>query len=388
MKKKENRFVTLEDIDRAFEKMDGDIGSVNLKTYKSRKQDDSKQNAASILFQYGRILLIPVVIILIIAAVLVSGSRRKKAEEEASIAASIAESQAAEAEALKAQAAKEAESSQITLESCTIPEISILVNDYFDARMNSDTVRLREIFGRKDTSEDAELKAELEAQKLWIQEYMNVSAYLLPGLEGDAYICLITYDMDFRRTDTIAPGIMYTYAEHNADGQYVFAENLNSDRQQYIAKMLAEPEVKQLIDERNDELRSALASDGTLALIYTSFLNGDIYKDFDIDLDREQEIDLFMNPEDSILLDASQLEAAVSDRADSADNAEDSADIEDAEDAEAADAEETEADGDTAETDTGNSEQPEPDGAVQDNDNGDASEQTVVMETAETAAAG
>ena len=68
----------------------------------------------------------------------------------------------------------------------------------------------------------------------------------------------------------------------------------------------AEP-AKSLIEETDAALKEALDNDGTLALIYTSFLNGAIYDDTSIDMDSEQNVDIFMDPEDSILVDEDTL---------------------------------------------------------------------------------
>ena len=52
-------------------------------------------------------------------------------------------------------------------------------------------------------------------------------------------------------------------------------------------------------------------SDSELALIYTSFQNGEIYRESNLDMDREQEVDLFLDPADSILIDGADLPQTV-----------------------------------------------------------------------------
>ncbi len=187
-------------------------------------------------------------------------------------------------------------------EECRIPEISMLVNAYFNARANADTARMKELFGRQNTAPDEELAEKLLCQKTWIQEYRDIHTYLFPGLEGDSRFAVITYTIDMRRTDADAPGVMYAYFTKDADGQYIFTENLNKERQDYIRAVLENEKAKALVDAQDEALRKALSENSNLALIYTSFLNGEIYRETDLDTDREQIVD-FSNPEDSILVD-------------------------------------------------------------------------------------
>ena len=59
---------------------------------------------------------------------------------------------------------------------------------------------------------------------------------------------------------------------------------------------------EEIIDENTIELREALSEDSDLALMYESFMNREIYADYNLDSEREQEVDLFLNPEDSMLV--------------------------------------------------------------------------------------
>ena len=124
----------------------------------------------------------------------------------------------------------------------------------------------------------------------------------MPGLEEDERVCIIRYKINFRRTNTNAAGIMYCYMTRRSDGSWQILENPDSQRVKYLNEKLQDPDVIAMQDEVDSELRSALASDSDLALIYTSFLNGEIYNETAPDVNREQEVDLFLNPEDSDLV--------------------------------------------------------------------------------------
>ena len=182
-----------------------------------------------------------------------------------------------------------------------------LVRDYFDARLAADTGRIYELFGRSDASPNEAFAEKLEAQASWIQGYQDIEVYSMPGTTENEELCLVTYEIDFRRTDAMAPGIMYFYAEADGSGGYTIAETLMKDRVDYAETALSEEPAKSLIEETDAALKEALDNDSTLALIYTSFMNGAIYDDTSIDVDGEQDVDIFMDPEDSILVDEDTL---------------------------------------------------------------------------------
>ena len=182
-----------------------------------------------------------------------------------------------------------------------------LVRDYFDARLAADTGRIYELFGRSDASPNEAFAEKLEAQASWIQGYQDIEVYSMPGTAENEELCLVTYEIDFRRTDAMAPGIMYFYSEADGSGGYTIAETLMKDRVDYAETALSEEPAKSLIEETDAALKEALDNDSTLALIYTSFMNGAIYDDTSIDVDGEQDVDIFMDPEDSILVDEDTL---------------------------------------------------------------------------------
>ena len=177
----------------------------------------------------------------------------------------------------------------------------MLVNAYFNARLNGDTGRLRELFGRRNTEADPELEEKLACQRTWIKEFKDIRIWIYPGLEGDSRFAVITYTIDMRRTDTDAPGVMYAYFTKDAGGNYIFTENLDKGRQDYIREVLSQERTAAIVEEQDEALRKALAENSNLALIYTSFLNGEIYRESDLETDREQSVDLY-NPEHSYLV--------------------------------------------------------------------------------------
>ena len=95
---------------------------------------------------------------------------------------------------------------------------------------------------------------------------------------------------------------MYFYAERGEDGSWTLRDDLVKGTREEIAEEFQKSGVQSFIDRNSEELRTALANDSSLALIYTSFMNGEIYSDYNLDPDRAQQIDLFTDPQDSVLL--------------------------------------------------------------------------------------
>ena len=82
-------------------------------------------------------------------------------------------------------------------------------------------------------------------------------------------------------------------------------ENPVKEIHNYINSELATDTARSLIDESNARLKEALDSDSTLALIYESFRSGEIYKESNLDVNRDQEVGF--TAEDSVLVDDSVL---------------------------------------------------------------------------------
>lgn len=263
------------------------------------KQSTESKTPEKLFIIIGCILI---AVLLIIAVAVNVAKKRTEARllaesESASIEASVAASMA-EAEAEKLDNAYTV---------CEIPEINELVRNYFDARLSADTSEIFRLFGRTDTTANAALEKKLKAQASWIQSFNDITVYVADGMNENERFCIVTYIIDFRRTDTMAPGIMYFFAKRNDSGEYIIEEALLKDKLSYADTLLDTAFARDLIEDTDARLKEALNSNSTLSLIYTSFQNGEIYKESDLDVNADQQVDLFMNPEDSVLVDADTL---------------------------------------------------------------------------------
>ena len=189
-----------------------------------------------------------------------------------------------------------------TLRACDIPEISMLIDSYFSCRLSADAEGLYALFGREPDQSMDLLSEKLRAEASWIQSFNDVAIWLAAGLDGDSKVCFVTYSVNFRRTDTNAPGIMYFYVEKDENGSYIIDESLDSEKLTLINSLLSEPEVEEMVTETDNELSNVLGYDSDLALIYTAFTDGSIYEESSYDPEREPEVNLFIDPQDSVLV--------------------------------------------------------------------------------------
>lgn len=246
------------------------------------------------------------VIFLLLLLLLMVGLVRKKqekaeAESQSILQSSLAESRSVEASIEASIAEAEAAKPKLSLTESTNPEIIALAESYFGCRLSADARGLYDLYGKEEDQAFADLSVELTAQQSWVRSYDDVKVYVLPGMQDGEIIGVVTYRVNFRRVNTKAPGIMYFYAV-NEGGNWRLCENLLKEVRDYIDTAFSEAGVQTMIDENTIALREALDSDSDLALIYKSFMNGEIYSDYNLDPDREQTVDLFLNPEDSILI--------------------------------------------------------------------------------------
>ncbi len=303
------RFENLEDAEEALEESARTVDKRSSKGSRRIEPDIKKKDAPpDEIIRKRRFVIAGCILIAVLSiTALAVNVVRKRSEaralaesesaslEEASIAESIAQSEAEEA---KYSAA---------FSTCEDSEINALIRDYFDARQKADSARIFEIFGRTDTSRNDTFEKKLKAQAAWIQGFNDIAVYAADGLSENEVFCITTYIIDFRRTDAMAPGIMYFFVNKKDDGTYVIEEALIKEKLEYAEKLLDTAFAKGLIESTNSQLKEALDSNSTLSLIYTSFRNGEIYKESNLDVDADPDVDLFINPEDSILVDADTL---------------------------------------------------------------------------------
>ena len=93
-------------------------------------------------------------------------------------------------------------------------------------------------------------------------------------MTDDSYVVYVTYDVKFRRVDTLAPGLMWCYVVKNDNGDYIIRENVLGDEADYVASQNQTEDVRLLSTQVNERLKQAIESDSLLAGIYKEETTG------------------------------------------------------------------------------------------------------------------
>lgn len=161
---------------------------------------------------------------------------------------------------------------------------------YFSARLAADVDTLDSMSGITNRTDEQKraLKEQLKVQAGYIEAYRNLEFYGARGLEENELLLLLSYDVKFRRADSLAPAIMYCYMLRAEDGGYQLVENRSPEQVRFVNSYINEhEEVQALISSVNSKLLETLSSDSRLAVLYDAFQTGRVYREDRSSIDSE-----------------------------------------------------------------------------------------------------
>lgn len=164
--------------------------------------------------------------------------------------------------------------SDYELQKDEVPQVNLLISEYFQAKVDQDAEKLFQLFGKQADESLEARRNELKSEAVYIEDYQNIVCYTKPGLEEESYVVYVTYEVKFRRVDTLAPGLMWCYAVKDDSGNYIIRETVVGDEADYVAKQNQSEDVRLLSNQVNERLRQAIESDTLLAGIYKDLRNG------------------------------------------------------------------------------------------------------------------
>lgn len=154
------------------------------------------------------------------------------------------------------------------------PQVNELISTYFQAKVDQDAQALYKVFGKEEDDRLEERKQQLKDEAVYIEDYQDITCYTKAGMADDSYVVYVTYDVKFRRVDTLAPGLMWCYVVKNDNGDYIIRENVVGDEADYVAEQNRTEDVRLLSTQVNERLKQAIESDSLLAGIYKDLSNG------------------------------------------------------------------------------------------------------------------
>ena len=234
--------------------------------------------------KYARLLAIPAAVVLVLLVVILvmdkkPGSSKNTEDTTVSEASDISiegdtESSVDDASIEPDNNEYNQDFSAYELQKDANPQVNELISTYFQAKVDQDAQMLYKVFGKEEDDRIEERKQQLKDEAVYIEDYQDITCYTKAGMTDESYVVYVTYDVKFRRVDTLAPGLMWCYVVKNDNGDYIIRENVVGDEADYVASQNQTEDVRLLSTQVNERLKQAIESDSLLAGIYKDLSNG------------------------------------------------------------------------------------------------------------------
>ena len=283
----DKRIRDLDDVEKHLrERTTEDIIERNRK--RRRRQQMERQRRRNLRRDMGILAIPAIILILMVVIVILDHTTGSVSAEDANAAAQ--ESTAATETAVSAAETGAASEEDNTVKEYNDDVLEDFFNRYFTAKLNADVDTIYRMSGVTNQTEEqaAQLRSQLKTQAGYIEKYQDIKLYAVKGLEDNSKLVFVTYNVKFRRADTLAPAIMYCYIKVNEQNEFELVENMSPEQTKFVNEYTQNhDEVKELINSQDSKLLAALSSDARLAVIYDAFQTGRIYKEDQSAIDSE-----------------------------------------------------------------------------------------------------
>ncbi len=213
----------------------------------SRRRRKKGNPFAEFLQLYGKYIILALIAVVVVVAVILIVGRMRNSDQDGT---TEAESSTA-AESLPGG----------PLEQNANPEVNALINSYITAVHDCDIDALSTLVA---TTESISLE-QLQAEREFMESYQNIVCYTLDGLLDGTYITYVSYDLKFLNVDTPAPCMVRFYICTNEDGSlYINNDSIDEEVMNYMDQVQAREDVQALLNETDEKLVEARASDEAL----------------------------------------------------------------------------------------------------------------------------
>lgn len=248
---------------------------------RTRKPAGDREDMARRLKLLAAAVVVVVLIVLAAAAVRRWSQETAQTQTVSEAAASDSSQQSSESsgsDVAPDNSRYEMDFSEYELKKDGVPAVNQLLGAYFQAKVDVDPEALYRVFGKtaENQEELEERRQQLAYEAKEIEDYQDITCYTLDGLTENSYVVYVTYEVKFRRVDTLAPGLMWCYVVQDGSGNYIIRENVVGDEADYVAKANQSEDVRLLSSQVNQRLREALESDTMLAGACKTLQNGAI----------------------------------------------------------------------------------------------------------------
>ncbi|MFT4143110.1 MAG: hypothetical protein QM644_01545 [Mobilitalea sp.] len=148
------------------------------------------------------------------------------------------------------------------------PKIEQLVKDYYTAKNNRDVEALKAISSDPSTVETQE---DLQQKTEYIENYLDVKAYVQKGFKEGTYIVYAYHEIKFTGINTTAPGLskFFVITDENNELKF-FSGTMDEETQTYYNERSNDEDVVALMNLTNEKSQEAMDKDEDLKNFWTS----------------------------------------------------------------------------------------------------------------------
>ncbi len=283
----DKRIKDLDDVEKHLrEHTTEDIIERNRK--RRRRQQMERQRRRNRRRDMGILAIPALILILMLVIVILDHTTGSVSAEDAN--AAVEESTAVTETAESAAETETASEEDTMVKEYNDDVLEDFFNRYFTAKLNADVDTIYQMSGVSNQTEEqaSQLRSQLKTQAGYIEKYQDLKLYAVKGLEDNSKLVFVTYNVKFRRAESLAPAIMYCYIRVNEQNEFELVENMSPEQTRFVNEYTQNhDEVKELINSQDSKLLAALSSDARLAVIYDAFQTGRIYKEDQSAIDSE-----------------------------------------------------------------------------------------------------
>lgn len=152
-----------------------------------------------------------------------------------------------------------------------IPGIVDLVKAYQYAKLNGDSTRMYNVFGRSDTEGIQEMYDKLQEDRKVYESFDDTVTYVTKGVENNSYIVFISTNVKFYDIETKAPMLTWVYVKEQPKGAFYMVENdkLTDKEKELVEDVSRSEDIRALDSQMRKDLATAVTSDLQLGTLYS-----------------------------------------------------------------------------------------------------------------------
>lgn len=152
-------------------------------------------------------------------------------------------------------------------------EISDLVQLYYDALLKGDSEAIKKYVDNTD----AVNMNQIAATNKYIKKYENIECYVKKGLEDNAYVVFVYYEIKFKNIETLAPATDWLYVVKNKDTDMLYIHNgatTDDNIKKRVEELKKDSEISNLLKQTQNGLNDAIKKDKSLNELYKALSSG------------------------------------------------------------------------------------------------------------------